>query len=81
MASTPIDGKPCQATQRLSQATLLAYLPEGSKIQEMFLGMSLDEWEVISFNSRTREVCVELLNDSKNVLLSFIIPAIVFNRS
>ena len=74
-----INGRACQAKQRLSQATVLAYLPEGTRIQEMFLGMSLDEWEVTSFNPLKREVCVTLLNDGGETLISFNIPTLVFN--
>ena len=71
-----INGSACQAKQRLSQATVLAYLPEGTKIQELFLGMSLDEWEVVSFNPLNREVCVKILDT--DVVISFIIPTVIF---
>ena len=70
-----LNGKACQANQRLSQATLLAYLPEGTRIRDLFVGMSLDEWEVVSFNPVIREVCVKILDT--DVTISFPVPTVV----
>jgi len=77
MAATPPNGKPCQAKQSLTQAAFYAYLPEESRTRNFFERMTFDEWEIVSFNPQNREVCVRLLNDSGDILMSFFIPTIV----
>lgn len=53
----------CESTQRLTQDTFLAMLPDDSGQKEFYSGMARSEWEVLSFNPQRREACVTLINE------------------
>jgi hypothetical protein len=66
----------CQSRQRLSKNTFVAYLTDGSKTKEFFLGMDQDDWEILSFDPEEREVCITILNEKANdVTVTVNLPA------
>jgi len=66
----------CVGQQRLSQLTFLAMIVDVSKTNEFFASMSLDEWQIVSFEPRTREVCIEIF--ATNVLVTVYLPELVW---
>lgn len=49
----------CSVDYTLSQANLLALIEENHFLQMV----PLDQWTITSFNPKTREVCVTMIND------------------
>jgi hypothetical protein len=50
--------RPCSVQQRLAKVTFLAMLPDGSRQKEFYLSIPDDRWEILSFDPKTRDVCV-----------------------
>lgn len=67
----------CSAKQRLSQQTFLAYVTNDGKIATMFDNIPLSQWQIISFDPKSRSVCIEVDNGFRVILLYFTIPSII----
>ena len=66
----------CYSQQRLTQKTLIAMLPEGSKQREWFEALDTEKWSITSFDSRTREACVDVQTDTGVNHVSVLLPYI-----
>jgi hypothetical protein len=76
-----INNKPCSKNDRLSKATFLAMLPDGSRQKEFYLNIPNDRWDIVNFDPDTREACIVLttLYGGKNLVgnkLNHLIPKI-----
>ena len=69
----------CYSQERISQATVLAMLTEGSKQREWLESIDRESWAITSFDSRTREVCIDVQTDTQVNHVSFTLPYIDIN--
>ena len=69
----------CYAQEHLSKKTVIAMLPEGSKQREWFKALKDDQWSITSFDSRTREVCVDVQTDNGVNHLSVLLPQLTIS--
>lgn len=79
--ATEFQRRKCTKQERLTKTTFLAILRDtGSALEEYFNGLEEDQWEIISFNSVTRDVCVRVengvTNESNPITHSVTLPSI-----
>lgn len=66
----------CAQNQRLRKETFLAMLPDNTK--SYFEGMPYENWEIYSFNSNTREVCIRIQSSCGQRMMSCTLSPIVY---
>ena len=66
----------CYSQERLSKKTLIAMLTEGSIQRIWFESLDDEQWEITSFDSNTREVCIDVTTPSGVNHVSVILPQI-----
>lgn len=66
----------CKNTQRISKYTVMAMLIEGTPTYKFIHNLPFEEWDVMSFDSNNREVCIVLYNNSGNKLITVNLPYI-----
>lgn len=54
----------CYSQEHISKKTLIVMLTEGSKQREWFEALEDDQWSIVSFDSKSREVCVDVQTDN-----------------
>jgi len=69
----------CYAQEHLSKKTVIAMLPEGSKQREWFEALEDEKWSITSFDSKTREVCVDVQTDSGVNHISVLLPQLTIS--
>lgn len=62
----------CQNLQRLSQSSLLAYIPSSNFLHDV----DRSEWQVTSFDPQRREACVTITTDSGIRVVSYTLASI-----
>lgn len=67
----------CVNSHRLSKATFLAMIGEGSAA--FYDGLDNDDWSIRSFNPTTREVCITLHTSPGDRVLSYVLPTITWS--
>jgi len=61
--STEFNRRQCTKQERLSKVTVLAMLRDtGTGLETYFENMDIDQWEIVSFDSLTRNVCISVDN-------------------
>ncbi len=80
MAANPsFRRRACQSNARLSKASFIALLDEGSRRKEFYEGLDDENWEIISFDPAKREVCVTIISRSTTTTTYVIVSDIVFS--
>lgn len=69
----------CYSQEYISKKTVIAMLTEGSKQREWFEALEDDQWFITSFNSKTREVCVDVQTDTGVNHVSVLLPQLTIN--
>lgn len=64
----------CVSQENISQSTVIAMLPEGSKQREWLESINRDKWTITSFDSKRREVCINIITDTGVNYVSVILP-------
>jgi len=64
----------CISQENISQATVVAMLPEGSRQREWFEALDRDKWTITSFDSKRREVCINVTTDTGVNYVSVVLP-------
>lgn len=66
----------CVSQERISKSTVLAMLSESTQ-RDFYASLDDDQWSITSFNSTTREVCIDLKNNNGRVnKLAVTLPSI-----
>lgn len=69
----------CHSKDKIPKATVIAMYPDGSATKTWLQGLSDDQWTVTSFNALNRQVCIDVVATSSEILhtLTLTLPAIV----
>ena len=62
MSQRRIIRQKCQDPYSISQKAVIDSLPEGGKQREFFENLGLEQWETVSFDPDSGDVCVKILN-------------------
>lgn len=68
----------CNGTNRLSQKTLMAMLPESQAV--FFRNMNESTWSVYSWNPAIREACVLITTSIGTRLVTVTVPVLVVGQ-
>ena len=50
----------CSSQEHLSKKTLIAMLSEDSTVRNFIENLPDENWSIVSFDSRSRDVCIEI---------------------
>lgn len=64
----------CASSPDLSKKTVIAMYEVGSRTREWLESLDDDQWEITSFEPRSREVCVLVANNSSMHNISLTLP-------
>lgn len=67
----------CRKEEQIAKATLLAMIESQRTQHAFFLSIPEEDWTILSFNPRLREVCVEIKQNNQTKTLSVTLPPIV----
>jgi len=70
----------CYNSQRLSQKALIAMLPTETHMKKFFEGLEEDAWEIISFDPKTRLVCIKTITPSGDRFLAVTVPVVSLSQ-
>lgn len=68
----------CYQPPNISKATLIASFNEGSGTREYLEGLDDENWDILSFDPETRDVCIVLSSTTGSRIhtMSFTLPVI-----
>lgn len=71
----------CSSQSYISKKTVKAMFDVGSRTRTWLDNLADDNWEVVSFNSKTREVCFNVINNAGLFHMSVTLPDPTFLRN
>ena len=64
----------CSSYQKISKKTVIAMFDQGSRTRTWLESLTNDQWEITSFNPKSREVCFNVSNKADLLHLSLTLP-------
>jgi len=70
----------CYNSQRLSKKALIAMLPTNTHMKDFFEWLADDAWEILSFDPKTRLVCIKTITPSGDRHLAVTVPVVSLSQ-